>query len=263
MKTAYAIVDGVYKNAFGQSFDTLEKLTEATEAIEARRQKLAAKDLSAKELVNGVTRGPLPVRERLAHDQWRPITGDEAPAPSNPFRKDLENLERERKYEGMSIRERLTREAADRWDSDKAQAEREAQRQAEFAADTRRQRALALAQSQYEWALFAPEATAGDVAHAERTLRQLQEGLLQPGLDQLEQGRQRIEQAATDRAAELQRAIEHVRQSYQTTVDDPAPAAPTFYPRDYVGNVSPEERERSNRAYSEWMRENKRGVYAS
>lgn len=244
----YVVTDGRYF-ALGTYYNSFTEMEHATDEIVARRERLAnlGRPLTSRETLHGVARAPLPGREQLQWENWRPATGEPEAAPVNPFREQLAELKAKRP---KSIREALAEKSANEFDARVAAQKAGAEKAAEFAADEKRQKALAIAQSQREWAMFAPEATASDLAHSERTIRQLSEGLLQPGVAMLDTGRERIEAAAKVRQDDLAEKIQALKASYRTEkLEEPKPPKSlTYYPEGYVG-VSAEERERANREY--------------
>jgi hypothetical protein len=260
MKTSYAYTTEGYTNAWYQRFSTLEELTIATEAREAKLEKLAGRQLTKDELVKGVKRIPMNARDSIAHSNWTPVADEAPPVDENPHRRRLAEVQAQEAFDKMSIRERAAYKDAQAWDAKRAAELKQAERDA----DPVRQRAAKLAADQLDWAMYAPEATAADIAHSERALRQLQEGSVAAGITLLEQGRQRIESVATEKAQELEAALAKVREAYQgEKLEQPqATESHTFYPS-WRTDIPEHVRDESNRKYSQWQRENKKGVYAS
>lgn len=149
--------------AFGKRFPNLAAAERGVAEIIKRRETIAGRKLSAKELREGVAhRDDMDERAKVAAQQWQPTMPVEEAGEQNPFRKArLEPKEPRNRKELMAKAERdydakLEREAAD----------------ADSKADPRRAKARATADELWEQVAFDPTATTSQLVAVEQLQRQ-------------------------------------------------------------------------------------------
>lgn len=166
----------------GQQFDFKDGDAESKAKAEARkdkynrelierRQKLAGRELTEKELERGLQRNDdRSLREKMADDRWKPTKGVEQTDDPNPFRRAMANGLHlpQRKETKAELYERSAKE----WDEQRA-AEAA---QVEFDSNPKRKRAVELAEASLEAVLFDPDYKTSDVVKATQRVRQAKEG---------------------------------------------------------------------------------------
>lgn len=236
---------------FGRSFESAEAAEQFAEQTIARRERIAGRPLTAKELAHGILRADDRIAMQKIEDaNWRP-TISTPEQEKNP-------ITRMREAGGLNTGPRKKETRKEMWA--RVEGEVQARLDGDAPPDPQRQRAIDLAEAQLEVAQFDPAASYRDVERARQTLRQAREGDIATAKTMLDAGRaasgQRHDARVQARDAEVA-ALRAERANIVGEEFDPAPAAPkvrTFYPSTYIGPVSPEERERANREYLEGAR---------
>lgn len=151
--------------AMGQRYPSLEAAEKAVDEIIARREAIAGRPLSARELREGgiAHADPRSERERLADAQWQPKLPRAPKVDDNPFRQSEDDDD-----DDISARERIRRKAEREWDAKK---EREADR-----TSPQRLAAIKEATETLELLRYEPTATQREIDQAQRLLQQAEIG---------------------------------------------------------------------------------------
>jgi hypothetical protein len=255
-RVKYTQINSGQHLAFGRKFASREEAEQYASETIRRREALANRTLTAAELDDGLARRDNRTAIERSKDRLWQITPVSQPAAEepNPFRAAMsrgDHLPRKRE-----TRKQLYERAAKEYDA-KLAAEAAAE---EFASDPRRAKAVAIAEQALELVQFDPAASFAEVERAKQTLAQAKSGCLDVAKQMLDEGRAVREQRHDARTAELDKQIATLRAERVGHVGEEfEPAEPVkrhvYYPPEYVGDVPPEERERSNREYAAWQAE--------
>jgi len=160
--------------AFGKGHPTEAEAVEYANQVVARREKIAGRELSARELIDGVAhKEDRPVRQRIADEQWRPYADDASSSERNPFRAARE--------QGLLDRGGKRETRAEMWQ--RVEREEDAKLAAEdaktaYANDARRQSAISHAENLLETVLFDPAQPESVVVRARQLVQQAKQGRL-------------------------------------------------------------------------------------
>jgi hypothetical protein len=219
-------------SVLGRKFRTTAEAEAHFAAVKARREKLAGRTLTDREVYKGIEKPDTrTTAEKIEAANFRVLTGEQPKEDDNPFRSDdwRERHGRKEPETASQRQKRLERE----WDA--KQAERE--RLATIAADPARQALVASAEQALEFARFSPTTTFSDVVKAEQLLAVARAGDLDFAKSLASDLNTKVE---TDYSAQRQAAQKRLADARAAVESIPRPPSinPHLMPGDSVGRLA-------------------------
>jgi hypothetical protein len=191
------------------------------------------------------------IRQRMADENWQPtLPAAKGTVEQNPYRRALEDgsYDPRPKYADRIDRKQMHKQAAEEWDrAEAAKAEKAA-----FDANPVRMKAIEAAERHLEKIMFDPSQSKSALVRAQQVVCQAKEGDLVVFRDRFNSEQAALRQQADERRAKYDEQIAALAAErdgladFETTERKPL----VWYPPEYAGPVSPEERARANAEYS-------------